>query len=357
VKILITGIAGFVGSQLATFLAANIKGASISGIDNLMRKGASGNLSVLAKIGCEFIQGDIRDKALIESLPRYDWIIDCAADPSVLSGLNNDVYPLIDNNLIATFHLLEKCRRDTAGFILPSTSRVYSINALNSLKLKTANKCFLLDETGADSWPAGFSAKGVSESFPVTAPVSLYGATKLASEIMALEYHYAFGFPVWINRCGVLAGAGQFGKIDQGIFSFWVYQYLLNRPLTFIGYGGKGYQARDMLHPEDLGRLILQQIFAGSGTYERVFNLGGGVSNTMSLALLDVICKQEIDPDKVINADLEMRKYDIPLYITDYSLAETVWGWKPLKSAEQIIDEIIGFAKSNRDFVADLYAN
>lgn len=354
-KILITGVAGFVGASLAAFLLNNIKGAVIFGIDNLMRRGASRNLALLEKIGCEFIPGDIRDRVLIESLPKFDWIIDCAADPSVLSGLNNDVYPLIDNNLISTFYLLEKCRRDTSGFILPSTSRVYSIAALNSLKLKTENKCFLADETGVDSWPVGFSAKGVSENFPVSSPVSLYGATKLSSEIMALEYHHAFGFPVWINRCGVLAGAGQFGKIDQGIFSYWVYQYILNRPLSFIGYGGKGYQARDLFHPEDLGTLIMQQIFADAGIQNRVFNLGGGLQNTISLAVLDDICKQTLDRDKIIHADPEIRKYDVPLYVTDYSLANAVWGWKPLKSAEEIIDEIIFFAKTNRDFVAGLY--
>ena len=68
-------------------------------------------------------------------------------------------------------------------------------------------------------------ALGISEDFPTTAPLSLYGASKLASETLILEYGECFDFPVWINRCGVLAGAGQFGKADQGIFSFWIHSF------------------------------------------------------------------------------------------------------------------------------------
>jgi len=70
-------------------------------------------------------------------------------------------------------------------------------------------------------------------------PLSLYGSTKLASETLALEYGAAYGFPVWINRCGVLAGAGQFGTAKQGIFLFWLHAWHSRRPLRYIGFGGK----------------------------------------------------------------------------------------------------------------------
>ena len=90
--------------------------------------------------------------------------------------------------------------------------------------------------------------------------MSLYGATKLASEQLALEYGGAYGFPVWINRCGVLAGAGQFGRPDQGIFTYWINSWLRRRALGYTGFGGQGYQVRDCLHPADLVPLLERQI-------------------------------------------------------------------------------------------------
>src|SRR6185312_13208555 len=97
---------------------------------------------------------------------------------------------------------------------------------------------------------------GVAENFSTQAPVSLYGSAKLASELLSLEYGEAFGFPVFVNRCGVLAGAGQFGKADQGIFSFWIHSWKSKRPLKYIGFGGQGHQVRDCLHPRDLTTLL-----------------------------------------------------------------------------------------------------
>ena len=94
--------------------------------------------------------------------------------------------------------------------------------------------------------------------------MSLYGATKLASEQLALEYGSTYGFPVWVNRCGVLAGAGQFGRADQGIFAYWVNSWLRERPLRYIGFGGHGHQVRDCLHPADLVPLIERQMAAGA---------------------------------------------------------------------------------------------
>src|SRR6266540_7500214 len=85
----------------------------------------------------------------------------------------------------------------------------------------------------------GLSSEGVAENFSTSPPLSLYGATKLASEVMALEYGEAFDLPIWINRCGVLAGAGQFGQPDQGIFAFWINSYLRRQPLKYIGFDGE----------------------------------------------------------------------------------------------------------------------
>ena len=135
---------------------------------------------------------------------------------------------LVEHNLLGTVNMLEYCRRHRAAFILLSTSRVYSIPPLAALPLRVRNGAFEPDSAGP--LPAGLTAAGVREDFSTAAPVSLYGATKLATEQLALEYGIAYGFPVWVNRCGVLAGAGQFGRPDQGIFSYWINSWLRRRP-------------------------------------------------------------------------------------------------------------------------------
>ena len=351
-KVLITGAAGFVGSKMVEYLYSTNPGIILIGIDNLSRKGSEFNLTKLEDFNCEFIKGDISVQQDIDALPKVDWIIDCAANASVLAGLNNDSLRLINDNLTGTYYLLEKCKRDSAGFIMLSTSRVYGIDALNTIALRENEHHFSIDDKV--NFQQGFSLKGVNEKFSTTSPVSLYGATKLASEVLALEYHYTFGFPVWINRCGVIAGAGQFGKIDQGIFSFWIYQYLLNNPLSFIGFGGKGKQVRDMVHPYDVFQLIQKQIAVSDKKIQRIVNIGGGIENAYSLLQLDQYCKKNINPNKQVSNIAENRNFDIPLYITDYSLATSLWNWAPSFNANQILEEILFYAQSNLEHIKQI---
>jgi len=348
-KILVTGSCGFVGSKMIEYFFSSDKSIELFGIDSLSRKGSEYNVEKLKLFNCTFYKGDISIQKDIEALPKVDWIIDCAANPSVLAGLQNDSLQLINDNLKGTFYLLEKCKRDNAGFIMLSTSRVYSIDQLNNIPLESDNNRFHIKL--GHNLPNGVSKNGVSENFSTSAPISLYGATKLSSEILALEYHHCFGFPVWINRCGVIAGGGQFGKIDQGIFSFWIYQYLLKKPLSFIGYGGNGFQTRDMIHPLDVFSLIQKQILVASSQSEKIINIGGGTNNTMSLWQLNEFCKLQIDDAKQINSISEDRKFDIPLYITDYSKASANWNWYPSITAENILNEILQYAKNNINII------
>jgi nucleoside-diphosphate-sugar epimerase len=150
-----------------------------------------------------------------ETLGPVDWVIDVAANPSVLAGVDgkSSSRQLLEHNLFGTINLLEFCKRVGAGFLLLSTSRVYSIEPLTNLKMSLNGKRF--SPAADQQWPCGVSVNGVTENGPAYPPVSLYGASKLASETLALEYAHTFDMPVWINRCGVLAGAGQFGRADQ----------------------------------------------------------------------------------------------------------------------------------------------
>ncbi len=211
-----------------------------------------------------FFHADLRSASDFESLPACEFVIDAAANPSVLAGVDGRTSSrqLVEHNLAGTVNLLEYCKQHRAGFILLSTSRVYSIAPLAGLPVVAEHGAFRPDPR--PPLPPGLTANGLDETVSTLAPISLYGATKLASETMALEYGESFNFPVFINRCGVLAGAGQFGRPDQGIFAFWINSWLRRRPLSYIGFGGHGHQVRDCLHPRDLMPLLEKQLAAPS---------------------------------------------------------------------------------------------
>jgi CDP-paratose 2-epimerase len=285
----------------------------------------------------------------LANLPRIDWVIDAAANPSVLAGVAGATssQQLMEHNLFGSVHLLEYCKRHRAGLVLLSTSRVYSLVKLCELPMHVKDNAFRprLDDTKEP----GLSALGITEDFSTQPPLSLYGAAKLASEILSLEYGSAFGFPVYINRCGVLAGAGQFGKPDQGIFSFWIHSYKNKRPLKFIGFDGAGHQVRDCLHPNDLASLITLQIShlkADAG----VWNVAGGVTNSLSLAQLTKWCATRFGPHPV-QSEPTTRQFDVPWLALDSSRAAREWGWRPAISVEAILDEIALHAEQHPEWL------
>jgi CDP-paratose 2-epimerase len=341
-RILITGICGFAGSTLARKLLEEREGLRICGIDNLSRAGSETNLASLRALGCEVTIADIRDPAVFEAQPACDWLIDAAANPSVLAGTEgySPAKELLEVNLFSTVPMLEYCRKHRAVFTLLSTSRVYGINALRAIPMTVNSDAYQPDP--ASPWSAG-----VPESFSTAPPVSLYGASKLCAETLALEYGSAFDFPVWINRCGVLAGAGQFGKADQGIFSFWIHRWAARAPLKYIGFGGKGWQVRDCLHPGDLAPLLLKQFDAGLPK-DRVqtLNLSGGTQSATSLRQLSNWCAERMGPHLPAESP-EDRAFDLPWVVLDPSLAQSVWGWQPRTPATAIFEEIATHALSH----------
>lgn len=346
-KIFITGICGFTGSTLAKELVRD--GYEIFGLDNFMRDGSRTNLEPLRKLGIQVQEGDIRHESDLAKIPQVDWVLDCAAEPSVLAGVTGGMgsFELMDHNLIGTIRLLEFCKKHKAGFILISTSRVYSVAPLSKLKVKVENGAYALVKGGRGQG-AGICEKGISEEFSSEPPLSLYGASKRCAELLAMEYGEAFEFPVWINRCGVLAGKGQFGKADQGIFSFWIRSWKESRPLKYIGFDGKGSQVRDCLHPKDLLPALKKQMQgrAAGGRREvegnldpRICNFGGGVENSCSLRQLSEWCEKRFGPRKV-EADPKPRPYDLPWVVMDSQRAKTLWGWGPATPLNHILEEI-----------------
>jgi CDP-paratose 2-epimerase len=348
-KILITGICGFVGSTLASALQSADPGVVLYGLDNFSRPGSEHNRTSLHKKGINLFHGDIRCASDFEALPAVDWVIDAAANPSVLAGIDGQTSSrqLIEHNLLGTVNILEYCKRYHAGFILISTSRVYSIAPMANVEVEAVDAAFHLK--AGHCLPPGLTSAGVAEIFSTAPPISLYGSSKLTSELLALEYGETFGFPVWINRCGILAGAGQFGRPDQGIFAFWINAWLRRSPLTYIGFGGNGYQVRDCLHPRDLVPLLCKQMNSPVGA-ERVMNFGGGANHAMSLAELSSWCRDRFG-DHHVSSTQDIRRFDIPWLVMDTSLARESWGWAPQTSQEEILDEIANHAEQHPEWL------
>jgi CDP-paratose 2-epimerase len=175
-KLLITGICGFAGSTLGRPFREHFADWSISGVDNLSRPGSEINRSRLQALSISVIHGDLRNACDLETLLDVDWIVDAAANPSIFAGLNgkSDSRQVIENNLSGTVNLLQHCRKRRCGFILLSTSRVYSIHVLSSLPLRVHKEAFCL--AASDRFPAGVSPEGLDESFPTTPPVSCTAA-------------------------------------------------------------------------------------------------------------------------------------------------------------------------------------
>jgi CDP-paratose 2-epimerase len=338
-RILITGVCGFVGRWLADCLIAHFENLRIVGVDNLSRAGSEGNRNAVMELGVDFRHCDLRSPSDLDCLPEVDWVIDSAAMTNVMAGVDgqSSSRQVIENNLIGTLNLLELCRRMNSGLILLSTSRVYSIRELSAIPLQQVSNTFRLDVTRL---PACVTDQGIIESFSTGSPTSLYGATKLTSERMAQEYSDAFGFPLRINRCGVMSGAGQFGKVDQGIFSYWIHAHRNRIPLKYIGFGGKGLQVRDCLHPRDLAILTANQLKCGSDMKKPVIaNVSGGIESARSLAQLTQWCDDRFGKH-IVAGDNTPRPFDLPWVVLDSTLARTAWSWKPEVDVETIFDEI-----------------
>ena len=350
-KLLISGVCGFVGTTLARALVESGRGYEIAGFDNFIRPGSESNRAELKRLGVKVFHGDLRAPSDIDPLPAADWVIDAAANPSVLAGVDGRTSSrqLVEHNLGGTVNLLEYCKAHRAGFTLLSTSRVYAIAPLAALAVAAVDQAYRPAPHAPR--PAGLTDAGIDETFSTQAPISLYGATKLASEALALEYGETFGFPVFINRCGVLAGAGQFGRPDQGIFAFWINSHLRRRPLKYIGFDGLGHQVRDCLHPRDLLPLLEKQFAArGLPSTDRLVNVSGGRTSARSLRQLTAWCDERFGAHAVAT-DATPRPFDLPWVVLDHAKATRLWDWRPQTPLEAILDEIAAHAQCHPDWL------
>ncbi|MGA2395058.1 MAG: NAD-dependent epimerase/dehydratase family protein [Candidatus Lustribacter sp.] len=352
--ILVTGGAGFVGSNLALRMRRRYPDARIVAADNLTRRGSELNLPRLAAHDIDFVHADVRnadDLAFPDA--AFDLILECSAEPSVLAGYHAGPTYLIDNNLNGTVNCLEVARRTKADIVFLSTSRVYPIAALESLAVREDTTRFTL----ADGQKlAGASAAGIAEDFPLAGARSLYGATKLCSELIIEEYADMYGLRYVIDRCGVITGPWQMGKVDQGVFALWMGKHYFGRPLQYIGYGGSGKQVRDFVSIDDLGDLLQAQLDRFDALPHRLYNVGGGLASSLSLLETTALC-EEITGNRVeITSIAENRPLDVKIYITDNARVQHDTGWAPAKSPREALSDIFTWIHDNEALVAPLWS-
>lgn len=341
--ILITGGAGFIGSNLAVSFKKKYPEAKIIALDNLKRRGSEMNINRLRDYGINFIHGDIRNPEDLNLGKRIDLLIECSAEPSVLAGFGENPLYIINTNLYGTINCLELARKNNADVIFLSTSRVYPYTAINNIRTaELATRFDWRDNQKIKGW----SKQGIDTDFILQGPKTLYGATKLSSELILQEYITNYGLKGVINRCGVIAGPWQFGRVDQGVFTFWMFAHYFKKKINYIGFTGKGKQVRDLLHISDLFRLINLEALNLDKINGNVYNVGGARKASLSLLETTKLC-QNITGNKIkISRTAATRPGDIIIYLSDNRRVAQDLNWLPLKSPREILEDTYDWIRS-----------
>lgn len=342
-RVLVTGGAGFVGANLAVGLAAR-PGFEVVAFDNLNRRGSELNLPRLRAAGVAFVHGDVRNAHDLLELGPVDALVEASAEPSVMAGVNGSPRYLVDTNLMGAHHCLELARRDGAQVVFLSTSRVYPVAALNAVRREEGPSRF---ELCADQELPGVSAAGIGEDFPLAGARTLYGASKLGAELLVTEYGAGYGLPTVINRCGVIAGPWQMGRVDQGVFTFWLLAHHFGRHLRYIGYGGAGKQVRDLLHVDDLAELVLEQLEQPERWSGATVNVGGGRDISLSLLEATEICVQLTGSRVEVAAEPRERPGDVALYLSDCTALHARTAWRPRRDARRTLEDTFAWVQAH----------
>ncbi len=334
-QVLVTGGAGFVGANLALALARAHPDWEVVALDNLYRRGSELNLPRLREGGVRFVHGDVREPADLAAVGDVAAIVECSAEPSVLAGTGGDAPDyLVQTNLMGAYHCLELARRTGAQLVFLSTSRVYPVAPLQGLALnETATRL----EIAADQAVPGASPAGISEAFPLDGARTLYGTTKLSAELLIAEYAQTYGVRAVVDRLGVIAGPWQMGKVDQGVFTYWMLAHVLDRPLSYIGFGGSGKQVRDLIHVDDVVELVDRQLAEPERWQGVTVNVGGGADCSLSLVETTELCAAITGRRIPVAADPAQRPGDLPVYISDTTRLHAMTDWRPRRDARRIL--------------------
>lgn len=343
--VLVTGGAGFVGSHVILRLRETLPEARITALDNLRRRGSEFNIPRLAEAGVHFRHGDVRNPVDLEAVGAPDLILECSAEPSATAGYGASPDYVISSNLTGCYHCLELARRHEADFLFISTSRVYPYRKLNELAFRETATRFELTEQTVD----GASESGVSESFSLEGPRSLYGMTKRAAELMVEEYGDAYGIRFIINRCGLLTGPWQMARSDQGVVALWLAAHRFNKPLKYVGFNAEGKQVRDFLHVQDFCDLLVEQLTHFERYEGSAFNVGGGAEFSFSLKELTEVCRSVTGQDVTIGTEHGNRPADVRIYISDSRRVSAISGWAPKRNLQTTVAHMDEWMTAHRN--------
>ena len=339
-RILVTGGAGFIGSAVSLAVSRRHPDWNVVACDNLFRRGSELNVPRLTDGGVEFIHADVRHGDDLARVGRIDALVECSAEPSVL-GARDVIVPV---NLIGAYNCFELAREHGAQIVFLSTSRVYPVASLEALPFQETPTRFEWRDGQA---VGGASRDGISESFPLAGSRTLYGASKLAAELLLAEY----SVPWTVDRCGVIAGPWQMGRVDQGVFTHWMLSFLRGRPLRYFGYGGRGKQVRDLLHIDDLVELVDRQLSDPGHWAGRTFNVGGGRSISLSLLEATELCQQVSGREVEVLGSGDHRPGDLRIYLSDCAALFAHSDWRPSRSATETLRDIHDWALEHGDLL------
>lgn len=348
--ILITGGCGFIGSNLA--VAFREAGHRVTVLDNLSRRGSKWILERIRSFDITFVHGDIRRPNELAALGSdFDLMIECSAEPSVLVGAQGgDAAFMVENNLVGALNCFEWARHRRIPVIFFSTSRVYPYDAVNAIPCHETDTRF--DMVGGGR---GYSPDGIDTDFPMDGARSLYGATKWAAEMVLQEYAHQYDLPVIINRCGVVAGPWQMGKVDQGVFTHWLICHMADRPLSYIGFGGAGKQVRDVLHIDDLTDLIMRQSERIGEFRGALFQAAGSTVSNLSLCQATRWCRELTGRSLKIGSVPDNRPMDVRWMVLNIRHTTDVFDWVPQRSADMVMSDTYQWLREHRaqlDFLA-----
>lgn len=343
-RVLITGGAGFIGSQLARRLLG--EGHSVAIFDNLARPGAEHNLDLLrAEPGLadfDLFQGDVREfAALRRAAEGAERIYHLAGQVAVTSSIR-DPRADFDANALGTLNALEAARAIETDpiFLYSSTNKVYG--ALESLAIVE----------GATRYAYANLPHGVAESQPLDF-FSPYGCSKGAADQYVRDYHRIYGLRTVVMRQSCIYGYGQFGVEDQGWAAWLLIAALRGWPISIYG---DGKQVRDMLFIDDL----LDVYDAAIGTIDRaagqIYNIGGGPEQTVSVwAEFGPLLRALVD-EPIAVTYLGWRPADQRVYISDIRKAERELGWQPRVGVDEGLRRAVDWMRTQQALFDGLYA-
>ncbi len=341
-RVLITGGAGFIGSNLAHRLLS--EGHEVVIFDNLSRSGCEQNITWLQQefgpSAFQLIQADIRDfSALRQAAEGADRIYHLAGQVAVTTSVQN---PRVDfeANALGTFNALEAARLSGKDpiFLFASTNKVYG--GMEDVKVVKDEHCYQFAD-----FPFG-----ISEAQPLDFH-SPYGCSKGTGDQYTRDYARIYGLRTVVIRQSCIYGYRQFGVEDQGWVAWFIIAALKQRKITIYG---DGKQVRDVLFVDDLLDAYEAAIKNISVTAGQVYNIGGGPANTMSIwdefgSLLEQLLECPIPVEYS-----DWRPGDQPVYISDIRKAEQQLGWYPRNSVKDGVTKLYTWVRDHMELFKHL---